>query len=276
MVWLGSSDGRYRLAPALDVLWRQLTGRWPGRQWQHSPQTGTIGDQRHLAEGWGKSDHIPFLSPTGQRLPVGAAGGVVRAVDVAANVNNIPGIVTVTDAPDCEALFTMVNSMYAARDPRVWPDGYAMFHHRITDPARPGQFKPTTPQQDPHLYHLHISTSRNPVGFNSTAAWPVPAVGEKPSSGPAVPVGHGTDTAHPVGDGMYEVLQNAQSGAIRMAGLGFWRAPATPDEVVIWLAGPLCTPLQPRDKGGHPIPRVVSDDGMTKWKNIYLNAGQGQ
>lgn len=160
-VWTGG--GGDRLAPALLTLLQQLQRAYPGQQWQNSPQTGTIGDTEHRAEG-SASDHNPWLDHT------------VRALDVAADVTGVPALATVTDAPDCEALFQLVNQLYAAQDPRVFPDGYAIYRRRITDPARPGAFKPTT-TQDPHLYHVHISVSRDPAGFNSTAPWPLP-IGE--------------------------------------------------------------------------------------------------
>jgi hypothetical protein len=156
--WTG--DAKYRLAPALLTLLGQLERAYPGKGWLGSPQTGTIGDIDHLAEGWTNSDHNPWLANT------------VRALDVAANVSGVPGIVTVTDAPDCEALFRMVNGMYAARDPRVWPNGYAIYLRRVTDWSNPGGYHAQV--GDPHLYHLHISVSQNPAGYNSTAAWPLP------------------------------------------------------------------------------------------------------
>jgi hypothetical protein len=159
MVWTGG--GGFRLAPTLAELLHQLERQNPGPGWIKSPQTGTIGDARHREEG--TSDHNPWLNNT------------VRALDIAANVSGVPGIVTVTDAPDVEALFGMVNEMLAREDPRVSPDGYAILRHRISDPARPGEYKPTTSAQDPHLYHLHISVSTNPAGYNSTAGWPLPA-----------------------------------------------------------------------------------------------------
>jgi len=169
MVWTGSDQ--YRLAPALLTLLHQLEARYPGQQWVNSPQTGTIGDAAHFAEG-SASDHTPWLDNT------------VRALDVAADTD-AAGLVPVHDAPDCEALFAMVNRMYADHDPRVWPNGYAIYLYRITDWDNPGGFHPQ--QGDPHLYHLHISVSQNPAGFNSTAPWPLPG-GESTQSGHAVPI----------------------------------------------------------------------------------------
>ncbi|HEU5271755.1 MAG TPA: hypothetical protein VFU36_17650, partial [Jatrophihabitans sp.] len=160
------------LAPALLTLLQQLERDYPGTGWLNSPQTGTIGDAKHQAQD-SSSDHNPWLDNT------------VRALDVAADVSGVPGIVTVTDAPDCEALFGMVNQMYAAKDPRVWPNGYAIFKGRITDWNNPGGFHEQ--QGDPHLYHLHISVSQNPDGYNSTAPWPLP--GESGSSAGDVPIG---------------------------------------------------------------------------------------
>jgi hypothetical protein len=200
-MWEGDSE--YRFAPALETLFQQLRKACPGTGWQNSPQTGSFGDASHMAEG-DRSDHVPWLDNT------------VRALDVAANVSGVSGIVTVTDAPDCEALFAMVNRMYGARDPRVWPTGYAMFHHRITDWDRPGEFRATTADEDPHLYHLHISVSQDPAGFNSTAPWPLP--------------GEGTDggTAQPITipeDGMFEIIHDTSEPLVGFYAwsLGCWR-----------------------------------------------------
>lgn len=153
-MWTG--DKQYRLAPALLTLIGQLRERWPDRAWQINPQTGTIGDAAHRAEG-SASDHNPWLART------------VRALDVAAG---IPG------GPDAEALFAMVNRMYAARDARAWPDGYAIFNRRVTDWSHPGGFH--AQQGDPHLLHLHISVGQNPAGYNSTAPWPLPGAAPAP------------------------------------------------------------------------------------------------
>lgn len=186
------------------TLLQQLTAANPGKGWLNSPQTGTIGDAKHQAKN-SSSDHNPWLNNT------------VRALDVAANVSGVPGIVTVTDAPDCEALFAMVNSMYAARDPRVFPDGYAIYLRRITDPTRPGKFR--TQQGDPHLFHVHISVSRNPAGYNSTASWPIPRSGQAtPNIAEAlIPTGS-------VEDQMFHLIRNIESGAVRACGPNFWVA----------------------------------------------------
>lgn len=145
-MWEG--DGQYRLAPSLITLIAQLIGAYPDPGWQTSPQTGTIGDAAHRAEG-SASDHNPWLANT------------VRAVDIA----------SLPKGPDCEALFQMVNRMYAARDSRVYPTGYAIFKGRITDWDNPGGFH--AQQGDPHDLHVHISVSRDPAGYNSTAPWPI-------------------------------------------------------------------------------------------------------
>jgi hypothetical protein len=209
MVWTGSAQ--YSFSPALRTLLQQLTTAHPGKGWVNSPQTGTIGDTKHQAKN-SSSDHNPWLN------------NMVRALDVAANVSGVPGIVTVTDAPDCEALFAMVNSMYAARDPRVYPDGYGIYLRRITDSSRPGKFRNHT--GDPHLYHLHISVSRNAAGYNSTAPWPIPKSG-KPTPGII-------DTLIDASkeDLMFHVIRNSENGALRACGPNFWVAleGATPDE----------------------------------------------
>lgn len=258
MVWTGSAQ--YKLAPALLTLLGQLTAAYPGREWQSSLQTGTIGDAKHRAEGWGKSDHVPFLSPSGLVLPVGAEGGVVRALDVAVNVSGVQGIATVTDGPPGEVLFSMVNAMYAARDSRVSPDGYVIFQRRITDPDNPGRWKPYS-GGDPHVYHVHISVSRNPAGFNSTALWPLPSAAESPAD----------ESATPVEVGMFEILQDADTGALRAAGLGFWKAldGATKEETAANLANARSSPLC----GNGKQVRRISHAGMVWWRDFYLTGG---
>ncbi|HTZ43115.1 MAG TPA: hypothetical protein VMB79_04580 [Jatrophihabitans sp.] len=201
MVWTG--DARYRLAPALLTLLHQLQADYPGAGWLNSPQTGTIGDAAHFAEG-SASDHNPWLD------------GTVRALDIAADVSGVPGVVPVRDAPDCEALFGMVNRMYAARDVRVYPDGYAIYRGRITDWDNPGGYH--AQQGDPHQYHLHISVSRNPAGFGSTAPWPVP--GEQPMAGPGTPAAGGVSMA--MEDAVFHVIRNQETGAVRACGPSMW------------------------------------------------------
>lgn len=146
-MWMGG--GGYSLAQSLAVLIHQLETAYPSQAWQNSPDTGTIGDAAHQAQGR-DSDHNPWLNNT------------VRALDVA---NSDPA------GPDCEALFAMVNRMYAARDPRVYPNGYAIYRGRITDWDNPGSFH--AQQGDPHNNHVHISVSQNPAGYNSPAPWPL-------------------------------------------------------------------------------------------------------
>jgi hypothetical protein len=180
-MWMGSSDGSTKLAPALVTLIHQLEAAYPAQAWQTSPQTGTIGDAAHAAEG-SASDHNAWLDNT------------VRALDVAANT---PG------GPDAEALFQMVNRMYAAQDARVWPNGYAIYNGRITDWDNPGGFH--TQDGDPHLEHVHISVSQNPAGFNSAAPWPLP--GEGVSGG----------TSHPVSGGFMPDLTEAEQREILSA-----------------------------------------------------------
>jgi len=193
VVWTG--DAQYRLAPALLTLLHQLEAAYPGPGWQNSPQTGTIGDEAHQARS-SDSDHNPWLDET------------VRALDVAANVSGVPGIVPVSDAPDCEGLFDMVNAMYAGRDARVYPDGYAIYRDRITDWDNPGGYH--AQQGDPHLYHVHISVSQNPAGFNSTEPWPLPD--------PLPIIG----SHSPMEDAVFHLIRNQESGAVRACGPNMW------------------------------------------------------
>jgi hypothetical protein len=157
MVWTGDADNR--LAPAILTLFQQLQQASPGGEWQRSDQTGTIGNEEHKKLG-SASDHNPWLNHT------------VRALDVATNVSGVPHVDDVSDSPDCEAIFAMVNRMYAAKDPRVFPNGYTIFNRRITDPSNPGGFKDFH-GDDTHELHVHISASQNPDGYNSTDPWPI-------------------------------------------------------------------------------------------------------
>lgn len=203
MVWTGNAQ--YRLAPALETLLAQLRAAYPGQQWLTSPQTGTIGDARHFAEG-SASDHNPWLDST------------VRALDVAVNVSGVAGVQTVTDGPPGAALFASVNAMYAARDPRLWPGGYVIYSRRITDPANLGASKPYY-GVDPHIYHVHVSVSVNPAGFNSIAPWPL-AFGQAPASGSAVKI----PSAALSGGRVFRIIRNVKSGAVRAYAPGWWCA----------------------------------------------------
>lgn len=188
-MWMGSDQ--YRLAPALVELIHQLEAAFPAQAWQVSPQTGTIGDAAHLAEG-SASDHNPWIANT------------VRAVDVAADT---PG------GPDAEALFQMVNRMFADRDGRVWPNGYAIFNGRITDWNNPGGYHAQT--GDPHLQHVHISVSQNPSGYDSTAPW---QLGESVDSGSSTPITIPED-------GMFEIIHDTSEPLVGYYAwsLGAWR-----------------------------------------------------
>jgi hypothetical protein len=244
MVWTGG-DGD-RLAPALLTLLHQLQAAYPGQGWINSPQTGTIGDRAHRREP--SSDHNPWLDST------------VRALDVAVNVSGVPGIVTVTDGPPGAELAAMVNRMFALKDPRVWPDGYAIFRARITDPANPGGTKPYA-GDDPHLYHVHISVSRNPAGFNSTEPWPLSGESSSSSGGVKIPP--------PVVSGgrMFRIIHNVQTNAYRLVMPGVWSAleGSTPKEteaiVEYFRKDPLCAGNRVED---------VSNAGMQLTYNAYM------
>ena len=164
MVWTGG--GGNRLAVSLATLFDQLAERWPGEEWQRSPQSGTIGDPTHFAEG-SASDHNPWLNHT------------VRALDVAQDTDGSQNGVPVHDAPPGELLEQMFNGMYAARDPRVFPDGYFIRNRRITDPSRPGQMQAYF-GDDPHVLHNHISVSTDPTGYDSADPWPLPGTSPRP------------------------------------------------------------------------------------------------
>lgn len=222
--WTG--DAEYRLAPAVFTLLLQLEEAYPGQHWWRSPQTGTLGDRNHLAEGWTRSDHNPWLDRT------------VRALDAANNVQGVPGIVDVDDGPPGASLLAMFNAMFAAKDPRVWPDGYGIFNGQITDPEHPGKSKPYY-GADPHRYHFHGSMSTNPAGFNSTAPWPL-----------IPPALSAADRAHRIaaarGGPMFRIIRNKENGVLRACGPGFWCAiqgrtsAETLQQLAVFRADPLC------------------------------------
>jgi len=248
--WIG--DGQYRLAPALLTLLQQLRVAYPGQGWLNSPQTGTIGDRNHLAKGWANSDHNPWLD------------GTVRALDVAVNVSGVAGIVDVSDGPPGKSLAAMVNAMFAAKDPRVWPNGYVIFDGEETDWDNPGGMHPYT-GADQHHYHAHISCSQNPDGFNSTDPWPLIP--------PAQPTGA---RAHKItaarGGRMFRIIRNVENGALRACGPGFWAAiqgKTSKDTLAILAvvrADPLC--IDPAVEDVSPARMQLLHDIFTKGSTL--------
>lgn len=99
------------------------------------------------------------------------------------------------------------------------------------------------------------------------AWWPD---GEAPS-GSGVPIPPDQPPTTPVRDGMYEVLRNTTTGAVRAAGPNFWRPlegktkAATAANITNALSGPLAESKTVRD---------VSPAGMDWWKAFYVGTAK--
>lgn len=129
----------WRNCSASMTLVSEVNSRWPSR---NRMSDGTVGDLSHQAR---PSDHNPN------------AAGVVRARDITAS-----GIDT---AWLCEHL----RILGRAGDPRLANGGYLIFNRRITNP----DFKTwrVYTGSNPHVSHMHVSFTRTPAGYDSTASW---------------------------------------------------------------------------------------------------------
>lgn len=121
-----------------------INARWPNRD---KASDGTIGNAEHAARS---SDHNPWVIVAGQ--------GVVRARD------------TDVDGVDAAWCVEQVRILGQQRDPRLWPNGYAIFNRRITKPDFSGWavYKGT----NPHDHHFHVSFSRDQAGYDDQGPWP--------------------------------------------------------------------------------------------------------
>lgn len=126
-------------------LAEEVNRRWPNRS---RVSDGTIGDTAHQSRS-AASDHNPFIVLRGE--------GIVRARDITA-----AGI----DAP---WLAEYLRKRGQVGDPRLTHGGYIIFNRRITSPDFKG-WKVYT-GSNPHTAHVHVSFSRLPAGFDSTADW---------------------------------------------------------------------------------------------------------
>jgi hypothetical protein len=133
----------WRNCAASLALVAEVNERWPRRD---RTSDGTIGDAAHAARS---SDHNPGLVVAGQ--------GVVRARDI-----DVDGV-------DMAWLVEHLRQLGAAGDRRLAGGGYLIFNRRITRPDFTG-WKVYT-GTNPHDHHAHVSFSRDPAGFDSTAPW---------------------------------------------------------------------------------------------------------
>jgi hypothetical protein len=129
------------LAGSLETLRDGINVHWPHRD--HASD-GTIGNAAHLATGSG-SDHNAWLNST------------VRALDI-----DVDGI-------DAAWLAEQLRLLGAAGDHRLTGGGYVIYNRLITS----SDFRRWMPYtgDDPHTAHLHVSVSRNPVGYEDRGPW---------------------------------------------------------------------------------------------------------
>jgi hypothetical protein len=152
-----------RPARALLVLQGEANAHAPER---NKKSDGMIGDARHQDEG-SASDHNGWLKLDGI--------GIVRAIDL----TNDPQL-------DLAAAFERARvAAHAGRLPQLTGGGYLILAGRITSPNFSGWRSYTG--DDPHVSHGHVSLSRDPAGFDSTAAWGVFSPEQAPVPVPAPP-----------------------------------------------------------------------------------------
>jgi hypothetical protein len=130
----------WRNCKASLALVAEINAKWPNRD---KASDGTVGDAAHQAAG--TSDHLPN------------ADGVVRARDID------------KDGIDAAWLAEYLRKRGALGDPRLRGGGYVIFNRRITTPDF-STWKVYT-GKNPHTAHIHVSFTRAPAGYDSTATW---------------------------------------------------------------------------------------------------------
>lgn len=164
---LVDAAANWRPAGALSELFAEANAFDPAR---NKASDGIVGDARHQAE---KSDHNPEVIP-----PLTAP--VVRAGDI----TNDPAL-------HLDQVAERIRTKAAAGQlPQVTAGGYAILNGRITKPDYSGWSKYLG--DDPHVSHLHVSTSRVVAQFDSRAPWgvfttapaPAPPQPAPPAPGP--------------------------------------------------------------------------------------------
>lgn len=146
----------YRRAYALDELVAEANAADPAR---NKASDGWIGDARHQAEGTG-SQHNPN------------AAGVVCAQDI----TNDPALNLAAVAERIRL------AAVAGRLPQVTGGGYVIFSGRITNEDFSGWHVYTG--TDPHVSHMHVSTSANAAQYDLRAAWGVFTSEQPPAPAP--------------------------------------------------------------------------------------------
>ncbi|WNO71566.1 hypothetical protein [Streptomyces sp. AM8-1-1] len=138
----------WRVARCLDVLLRQIDGRFPHRD---RASDGAIGDADHQKRD---SDHNPWYGP-----------GIVTARDFTHDLVNGVDIGPFT------------RELADTRDRRI---KYIIANGLILD-SRSWQWNPYH-GDNPHTRHFHLSVVADPV-CDDTSPWAVPTLGEVPSEG---------------------------------------------------------------------------------------------
>lgn len=136
----------WRNCTASLTLIAEVNARWPRRD---KASDGTIGDAAHASR---TSDHNPWIkkSPPPNM-------GIVRARDI-----DVDGV-------DMAWLMEHLRQLGQRGDKRLTGGGYLIFNRRITKPDFTG-WKAYT-GANPHTSHGHISFTRDPGAFDSTATW---------------------------------------------------------------------------------------------------------
>lgn len=185
------ASGSWRLAASLAQYRAEVNARWPKRD---KRSDGTIGDAEHATRN---SDHNPWLKSRGV--------GVVRAVDIDKDLLG-PGTDTLPAerAPEAEWLAEHVRKLGKARDPRLVGGGYVIWRGRIASEANGFEWTKYK-GENPHRHHLHVSVSRNPAGFDSSAPWGITAAAKPDAVTLAAPVVRPID-----GRGFLAMLNDAE------------------------------------------------------------------
>lgn len=136
----------WRLAHALEHLVAEADAAVPDR---NKASDGSIGDARHQQ---GSSDHNPG--------PIVDGKAIVRAVDI----TNDPRL-------NLPVVAERIRAQAAARLPQVFAGGYVILNGRITAEDWSGWRHYTG--TDPHVSHVHVSSSRAAAQFDSRARWGV-------------------------------------------------------------------------------------------------------
>ncbi|WP_406854405.1 hypothetical protein ABEG18_17880 [Alsobacter sp. KACC 23698] len=140
----------WRVAKCLLKLREQVNALAPSRS---KASDGTIGDPSHQSRA---SDHNPWVLDTGI--------GVVTAMDVTHDARN-----------GCDA-GVLAEAIRSAADSRV---KYVIWNRRIANSSAVGGapawgWRPYT-GRNPHDHHIHISVKPDKAGYDSAAAWTLPA-----------------------------------------------------------------------------------------------------